>query len=133
MNQEISKTICAALADSEEMCCLLDPDHIFDDTSDDQPFPCITIGHSQVQDPCLGNPCENEAIVTLQVWPQTGEKGRAEEFMTSVHHALMVAGLLNGKHAMTLRQEFSGTRCLPDNHEFQGILRYRAICRNQAS
>ena len=132
-NREITSTVSQALKSDLQLCRLLSRDHIFEEKTDDDGLPCISICESGVQDPCLGKVCEQEAIVTLQIWPRSGEKDLAETFMISAQHALEAAGLVNGKHDIALHPEFSGTRRLPNSREIHGILRYHAFHSHPAA
>lgn len=125
-SHDISHTIGAALKADPQLRQLLGPDHIHEDPSADGDTPCIIIAETGVQDPCLGRTLDEEAIVTLQLWPGTGEQERAREFMASACQALEAAGLIDGTGAFTLEPEFSGTRRLPQSREVQGLLRFHA-------
>ena len=126
-NREITSTVSQALKSDPQLGRLLSRDHIYEEKTGDDGLPCISICESGVEDPCLGKVCENEAIVTLQIWPRSGEKDLADTFMNSAQHALEAAGLINGQCGFALHPEFSGTRRLPNSREIHGILRYHAF------
>ena len=132
-NREITHTVSEALKSDLQLCRLLSRDHIFEEKTADDGLPCISICESGVEDPCLGKVSDQEAIVTLQIWPRSGEKELADTFMISAQHALEAAGLVNGKSGIALQPVFSGTRRLSGSREIHGILRYHAFHSRQAA
>lgn len=95
--------------------------------------PCISIGESNVQDDCLGEDLVDEATLTIQFWPRTGEKSQAQHLIHSAEEALKSAGLIGGGASIQLRPEFAGARRLPDEKEYHAILRYRAVRQKNAA
>ena len=132
-NDEYTKNIRNALLDDPQLMRLLGGTRVFEDIESHPAAPHIAIGQSDVLDWTGCRNIAGERTVSLQVWPRTCDKLRAQEFIDCAHRALEVAGLINGNTPIQLRPEYSGSRSVPESREYHGILRYRAVRRDNAA
>lgn len=123
---QFSQSVRNALMRDPRLVRLLGSTHIFEHPETEVSAPHITIGASNLHDLCWGHEIDDRAIVTLQVWTHSGERGRAQELLEATEGALAAAGFLAPGASIQLHRDYAGARKLPEHGEFQGILRYHA-------
>ncbi len=130
---DFTQNVRDALLGDPQLVRLLGGPHIFCAPPPDIKHPHITIAESKVPDWSIGSDIVGQRTVTLQVWPQTGAKTLAQEFLDTAHSALVASGLMTANAPIKLRPEFSGSRQVPESKEYHGILRYLAVRHGEAA
>ena len=110
------------LADSR-LVRLLGGKHVFIDVESDPPAPHINIAQSK---PDAFDP-RGDRLLSLQIWPHSGERKVAEALIARTERALEKAGVTGDGTSARLQKLFGGARRLPDSREFHCILRYREM------
>lgn len=136
MNQSkepFTQEIRRALLSDPQLVRLLGGAHVFDHADEDAAVPHITIGYSDMRECHAANERDGAHVVTLQIWPHTGEKAQAQKFFDAAHHALENAGLFDNDNSVRLDPAFAGSRRESESQEYQGVLRYHAVLRGKAA
>lgn len=123
---EISHSVRDALLRDEQLVRLLGGSNVFEGFETETSKPHINICESFRQDNSSGQDMDDQAIVTLQLWSQSGDKLRVKALIEATENALDKAGLFLPGARVFLKRNFAGSRKLPDAGDFQGIIRYEA-------
>lgn len=121
-----SQSVREALLRDEQLVSLLGGTHVFEGYETQTSTSHINICESHSLTDWSHEEGAQDSVITLQLWSHSGEKTRAQKLIEAVEQALENAGLLKPGAKILLQKEFVGSRKLPDNGEFQGLLRYHA-------
>lgn len=109
-DQTVTDDLRDALLADAQLRRLLGGEHVFTDVSADPLAPHINIAQSDadVFDP------RGDRIVSLQIWPHSGERRVAEAFIARTERALEKAGVTGKGSSLRLKKLFGGARLRPD-------------------
>jgi len=116
-----------ALIIDRDILQLLGGAHVFDGVEADPLTPHINIAQTWLSDWDIGQDHTSERILTLQIWPQSGERKLAEALLKRTDHALRDATILDNGSRVVLVPQYCGSRRLPGSRDFHCVLRYQVI------